>query len=559
MKSRRVAVPQSIVVIDVEGFGDRYRTTRNQLAVRDGLYRTVRDAFQRAGISWGDLHAEDRGDGVLILVPARVPKLRLVESLPSALVAGLRAHNSGHARQEQIRLRMALHAGEVFYDDHGVTAAAVNLTFRLVEAEPLKAALAGSPGVLAVIVSSWFFDEVVRHGPAADAVRYRPVRVAVKETETTAWICFPERPYPPDPSVLHRSPATLAAPGEQPGLDLRTSPEPQSDTPSIAIGRQVGQAIQGRNIYVHGQMAGSPTVAGEYFAWTYPHELPEDVVPFVGRDHESGRLEALLRSPDQSGAPVLITGTAGCGKSALAAHLAHRVADAYPDGQLWVRLEGVSYESSRSGDILKEPLESLGVPASAMPRTRAWRAIAYRSLLARRRVLIVLDGAEDTRQIEDLLPGDSSCAVIVTSRRDLPSLERAAQFDLAGLASSESVRLLEQIADMRIKQNIDAARRLCDTLGHNPLAIRIAGSILAGNPDLMIADLEGRIAAKSADHRTENMIDNVINFSYRQLNKTQSTTFCQVALLPEQALMCGRLPRYWEQRMRQLQVYSMNS
>ena len=87
----------------------------------------------------------------------------LVESLPSALVTALRAHNGAHPGPERIRLRMALHAGEVHYDEHGVTAAAVNLAFRLLEASALKAALAGSPGVLAVIVSSWFFEEVVRH------------------------------------------------------------------------------------------------------------------------------------------------------------------------------------------------------------------------------------------------------------------------------------------------------------------------------------------------------------------------------------------------------------
>ena len=108
----------------------------------------------------------------------------LVESLPSALVAALRAHNETHLGPERIRLRMALHAGEVRYDDHGVTAAAVNLAFRLVDANALKEALAGSPGVLAVIVSAWFFDEVVRHSGAAAG--YRPVQVAVRRPGQSA-------------------------------------------------------------------------------------------------------------------------------------------------------------------------------------------------------------------------------------------------------------------------------------------------------------------------------------------------------------------------------------
>ena len=116
----------------------------HQVAVRAGLYRAMREAFGRAGISWDDCGHEDRGDGVFVLVPAEVPKGLLVESLPSALVTALRAHNAAHPGPERIRLRMALHAGEVSYDEHGVTAASVNLAFRLLEAGALKAALAGS-------------------------------------------------------------------------------------------------------------------------------------------------------------------------------------------------------------------------------------------------------------------------------------------------------------------------------------------------------------------------------------------------------------------------------
>ena len=95
MEDQGLAVHRAIVVVDVEGFGDRRRTNAHQVAVRDGLYRVMRDAFGRAGISWGDCGREDRGDGVLVLVPAEVPKGLLAESLPSALAAGLRAHNGG--------------------------------------------------------------------------------------------------------------------------------------------------------------------------------------------------------------------------------------------------------------------------------------------------------------------------------------------------------------------------------------------------------------------------------------------------------------------------------
>src|SRR5207249_2633199 len=106
-------------------------------------------------------------------------------------------------------LRMALHAGEVHYDQHGVTAVAVNLAFRLLDAEPLKAALARSSGVLAVIVSSWFFEEVVRHGGTVP--EYRPVEVAVKETTTTGWICLPDQVFPEGWSGLVDQQATRSA------------------------------------------------------------------------------------------------------------------------------------------------------------------------------------------------------------------------------------------------------------------------------------------------------------------------------------------------------------
>jgi hypothetical protein len=222
MEDKRLAVHRSIVVVDVEGFGDRRRTNPHQVAVRDGLYGAMRDAFGQAGISWDDCGHEDRGDGVFILIPAEVPKGLLAESLPSALVAALRAHNAAHRGPERFRLRMALHAGEVRYDEHGVTAAAVNLAFRLLDAAALKAALAGSPGVLAVIASSWFFEEVVRHGGAAAG--YRPVEVTVKETATTGWICLPDHLDPAGQGMLERLPAVAAVPGMQPAVALRTLP-----------------------------------------------------------------------------------------------------------------------------------------------------------------------------------------------------------------------------------------------------------------------------------------------------------------------------------------------
>jgi len=231
MEGRGPAVHRTIMAVDVEGFGDRRRTNPNQVAVRAGLYRAMREAFHQAGIPWANRDHEDRGDGMFILIGPDVPKSLFVESLPVALVAALHDHNDAHPDTERIRLRMALHAGEVHYDQHGATAAALNMAFRLLEADPLKQALAASPGMLAVITSSWFFDEVVRHS-AVDVSAYRAVPVTVKETVTTGWICLPDQQATPvraNPLIRVQARPAVLDRGEELervflGLSNRTSP-----------------------------------------------------------------------------------------------------------------------------------------------------------------------------------------------------------------------------------------------------------------------------------------------------------------------------------------------
>ncbi|MGH3762146.1 ATP-binding protein [Actinophytocola sp.] len=194
MTRPRAAVHRTILVVDVVGFGDHRRNNVDQVAVRTGLYRALQQAFRVAGISWPDCEREDRGDGVLVLAPAEMPKGPFVEVLPGALAAALDRHNRRRRAAEQVRLRMALHAGEINYDEHGVTSVALNLAFRLLDSAPLKTMLTESSGVLAVITSSWFFEEVVRHSRVCDPATYRSVTVEVKETTTTAWLHLPDHP-----------------------------------------------------------------------------------------------------------------------------------------------------------------------------------------------------------------------------------------------------------------------------------------------------------------------------------------------------------------------------
>jgi hypothetical protein len=192
-----VAVHRTIVCVDVEGFGDRRRTNRDQIAVRAGMYRALRTAFTRSELVWDSCYREDRGDGILVLVPADVPKELLIAPLQGELAAELARHNQTTSRQRRIRLRAAVHAGEIHYDEHGVTGTAINMAFRLLEAATLKERLRGSPGALALIASQWFYDEVIRHSPRCTPARYRPVQVAVKETQAVAWVFLPDQPDQP--------------------------------------------------------------------------------------------------------------------------------------------------------------------------------------------------------------------------------------------------------------------------------------------------------------------------------------------------------------------------
>jgi len=187
------AVHRTILVFDIEQSNHPLRTNHDRVIIREAMYTAVRAALRRL-----KYYHEDRGDGVLVLVPPEVPKGRLVGNLLTRLETALLTHNTAMERQDatraaasQVRLRVALHAGEVAFDSHGVVGAAVDHTFRLAEAQPLKAALATSTGVCALISSTWFFEEVIYHHPDAHPELYRPIETEVKETPVAAWIRVP--------------------------------------------------------------------------------------------------------------------------------------------------------------------------------------------------------------------------------------------------------------------------------------------------------------------------------------------------------------------------------
>ncbi|MFE0021291.1 hypothetical protein [Amycolatopsis sp. NPDC059021] len=178
----------TIVTVDIEGFGRHTRNNTNMVRIRHGLYLAMRYAFDSAGIPWDSCRREDRGDGVLVLAPAEIPKTLFADHLPGTLLTALAWHNKIHPAEEQIRLRLAVHAGEINYDEHGVTGASIVHTFRILDSPELKRALEETSAVLAVAGSAWFFDEVIRHSEGSCAQAYKPAAITNKETTTQAWI-----------------------------------------------------------------------------------------------------------------------------------------------------------------------------------------------------------------------------------------------------------------------------------------------------------------------------------------------------------------------------------
>lgn len=178
----------TIIAVDIAGFGQRDPSNINQVRMRHGMYKAIHTAFDAAGIPWSSCRDEDRGDGMLILAAADVRKRPFADLLPNVLAGELAAHNRLHRPRERIRLRLALHAGEVNFDLHGVTGSSINHTCRLLDSDALKEALGKSPAVLAIISSAWFFEDVIRRNELSRPQTYRRVDVVNKETRTEAWI-----------------------------------------------------------------------------------------------------------------------------------------------------------------------------------------------------------------------------------------------------------------------------------------------------------------------------------------------------------------------------------
>ncbi|MFD0169208.1 ATP-binding protein, partial [Streptomyces decoyicus] len=226
--------------------------------------------------------------------------------------------------------------------------------------------------------------------------------------------------------------------------------------------------------------------------------LPRDTAAFTGRD---GELHRLLHTAENSNAPVLtihaVDGMPGVGKTALVTHAAHQLASHYPDGQLFVDLHAhtAGRPPAAPSDVLATLLIGIGISPEHLPNTMEERAALWRDRLSGRRVLLVLDNAADTDQVEPLLPASEQCLVLVTSRRRLIALDGAHPLPLAPLPPDEAARLFTRLARREPTgaglSAVAEAVRLC---GHLPLAITLLAARLSHHPAWEIASFTDEFA-----------------------------------------------------------------
>ncbi|WP_256925262.1 BTAD domain-containing putative transcriptional regulator [Streptomyces sp. Amel2xC10] len=276
-----------------------------------------------------------------------------------------------------------------------------------------------------------------------------------------------------------------------------------------------------------------------------PAELPHDIPGFAGRADELAVLHVMVGS--KSGNAVVVSaigGAAGVGKTALAVHWAHQVRDRFPDGQLYVNLHGFDHDRRplEPGEALELLLRSLGLAASEIPAHHEAQGRVFRTLLAGRRMLVLLDNAASAEQVRPLLPSSPSCCVVVTSRNrlgDLVARDGARVLALGLLQPDEARVLLRRILGAeRIDRKGEAVGELIRLCGGLPLALRVAAARLAGDPALRTADLVaemregGKLEALELDADANSPLRTAFSVSYRVLAPGARRLFRLLGLFP---------------------------
>ncbi|RKT54235.1 AfsR/SARP family transcriptional regulator [Saccharothrix australiensis] len=268
--------------------------------------------------------------------------------------------------------------------------------------------------------------------------------------------------------------------------------------------------------------------------------LPHDVTDFSGRCAEITRLTAAVRDTDRLALTISsIDGMGGVGKTALAVHLGHKLAEDYPDGQYFVDLHGFSLgiDPVTPAQALDALLSDSGLPPELVPPTVQGRSSLWRSRMAGKKALLVLDNALNTAQVRPLLPGTSGVLVLITSRRKLTALEGAMPLSLDVLPDDDAIRLFTKVAGPERtegqEQAVAVVVRIC---GNLPLAIRVAAARFRERTGWTVADLARRLLNQADRARLLRVEDRsvtaVLRLSYRYLSTAQRRVFRRLSLHP---------------------------
>jgi DNA-binding SARP family transcriptional activator/tetratricopeptide (TPR) repeat protein len=284
------------------------------------------------------------------------------------------------------------------------------------------------------------------------------------------------------------------------------------ETLADQLGIDPGEAIQSLETRILRQdprlLGGAPggplesAIAARLPETPVPAQLPASVAGFTGRRRELAELDAPLDFDEPGRAVVIsaVSGTAGIGKTALAVEWAHRAAGRFPDGQLYANLRGFDPQRPpvEPGAVLRGFLEGLGVATARIPDDLDAQSALLRSLLASRRVLLLLDNARDAEQVRPLLPGSSRCLAIVTSRNRLSSLaalEGARLVPLDLLSEAEARELLaRRLGRDRVETDADAVDEIIDRCGGLPLALAVVAGRAAARPYLPLTSVVAELA-----------------------------------------------------------------
>jgi tetratricopeptide (TPR) repeat protein/transcriptional regulator with XRE-family HTH domain len=291
-----------------------------------------------------------------------------------------------------------------------------------------------------------------------------------------------------------------------------------------------------------GEVSGGPSAR-------VPAQLPPDVSAFAGRDEQLTWLDALVSVEAAQPAAVVISaiaGTAGVGKTALAIHWAHRVANRFPDGQLYVNLRGFHPAGSAMSPAaaIRGFLDSFGVPPHRIPADLDAQVGLFRSQLAGRRVLVVLDNARDTEQVRPLLPGAPGCLVLVTSRNELTGLiaaHAAHTITLDLLTEIEAQELLaRRLGAHRVSSERQATEEIIVRCARLPLALAIVAARAAVRPSLSLRALAAELRETRAGTTLDGFasgdttadVRTVFSWSYQALSPPAARLFRLLGLHP---------------------------